>query len=427
MKTSLGTVMVLGALSASGMALAQDPPNGKTPPAAKAAPAAKAPAPRPTPAKPPSPESKIPAAEPNALWPEGAKKEPTPNEARIQALAEKLAAKNVPGGENDMMWERLRGSSIRERILALEAFVREHPDHDLAAVLYEEATLLRELAGHRLALGDRPPVPANARIEIPTIAGEAQAAAPPKAEEKDGDLDDGKTEAPKAETAPLAKTVIAPEPAKTEAPKPDAAKPDAQARGVHRHDGGYVHFAFGPSWLRGKYTGAVTGCAGCTYGDTLSEGKLGGSTMNAEMALGWSIADGVVLGVRGTVSVVNSWSFDNGVLTNGNEVTSNASVIATAAGMFDWFPMPDAGLHLFVSPGYATGRLADGEGRMGTQAMHGLAMGTGLGYEGFVSDQWSIGLQARVDLAWLSRDLGDTQSEKLMIVSPGLQATFTYN
>ncbi len=411
--TRLGTAMLLGALFGSRVAAAQDGP-------------AKAPAQ-------PAPEKAAPAkaAAPAKTAP-GTSKKPTPAAARVQSLGEKLAVEDAPGSDGTV-WERLRGSSIRERILALEAFVREHPEHNLSAVLYEEATLLRELAGHRLALGQRPPAPAHTRIDIPTTDDSAAPREPASEPEVEGELDSAKEPAkecappgaaPPAQVAPNETPV--PALAKT-APGPDIpSRPNAPAN-ARKHDGGYLHFAFGPSWLRGKYTGALLGCKGCTYGESVSDAKLGGNTMNAEMALGWSLADGVVLGARGVISVINGWSFDGGVATNGPEVNGSPSILLTAAGLLDWYPMPAHGLHVFVSPGYITGKIADSDGRLAAASMRGIAVGTGIGYEGWVSDEWSIGLQGRVDMAWLSRESGEVQTEKLSIVSPGLQFTFTYN
>jgi hypothetical protein len=335
--------------------------------------------------------------EPEALTPPAS----TPAE-QVSTIAKADAASDTS------LWRDLRGASIRARIQALESFVRAHPDHDLATVWYEEATLLRELAGLRALVGERPAAPANARGKIATgDGGEEEVVLDPVPPSKPAaKIDPAKK--PEVRVA-MAKTVTVADGGRAPEPKP----------GVRTHDGFYLRFATGYSYLSARYSGAVTACQGCTYGNVLERAGVSGSSMPIEIAMGVT-AHGVVFGARAVLGAITAWSFDKDVETT----VEGSGVMATAAGLVDWYPLTKHGLHVFASPGYTVAKLSDSGSRMPKNGLKGFSFGAGIGYEGWVSEQWSIGVQGRVDVAWLSN--AET-STKLTTVSPGLQATFTYN
>jgi hypothetical protein len=148
---------------------------------------------------------------------------------------------------------------------------------------------------------------------------------------------------------------------------------------------------------------------------------------NVKLALGVTSASGLVVAARGVLGVFNGWGFDANTIAVGNELNGSASALLVAGALIDWYALPEHGCHAYFSPGYAVTHLRDSDSRLPGNPLRGFAFAAGIGYEGWVSEQWSIGLQGRVDLAWLETDGAKYPSEALNLVAPGLQASFSYN
>ena len=138
------------------------------------------------------------------------------------------------------------------------------------------------------------------------------------------------------------------------------------------HDGVYLRLGVGPGFAFGTL-------------DTTADSATRGPGVATQLAIGWTVRPGLVLGA-GTFPMVNPAPSYDGVDAGGQHVSATGPFV-------DYYPDPRKGLHLQAGLLFVVGYLDGGEreGHVGA----GLGATAGIGYEVFVSDEWSLGGLAR--------------------------------
>ena len=153
----------------------------------------------------------------------------------------------------------------------------------------------------------------------------------------------------------------------------------AEPGGDRVHDGVYLRLMVGPSYLY---------ASGSDPGDTTLTGMgIGGIAM-----AGWTPARGLVAGL----GAMGAHIFSPSVSVGGEDGEGESDLIGLTVGPFvDYYPDPTGGLHYVALAGVAT--MEDG-----LEATSDLALGVGgalgAGYEWWVSDSWSVGAMARLQI-----------------------------
>ncbi|MFN0246042.1 MAG: hypothetical protein ACKV2T_03990 [Kofleriaceae bacterium] len=139
-------------------------------------------------------------------------------------------------------------------------------------------------------------------------------------------------------------------------------------------DGLQLRFAVGPGYNVGTLD-APAGESGST-----------GVAVNTQIAIGWTLRPGLVVGAGTFPAVTPSPSYD-GVDAGGQHVSATGPFI-------DYYLSPTSGLHGFAGVLFTAGYLdgGDREGNVG----FGWGATAGVGYDHFISDNWSIGGIARI-------------------------------
>jgi hypothetical protein len=135
------------------------------------------------------------------------------------------------------------------------------------------------------------------------------------------------------------------------------------------HDGLYFRLGVGPG-----YTLATLFSSG-------PESTSKGVDVSTQLAIGWTIRRGLVLGLGTFPMVTPSPSYD--------EIDAGGQHVSATGPFLDYYPDPQRGLHFQGGVLFALGYL-DGGDRAGTVGAGYGAM-LGAGYEVFVSDEWSVG------------------------------------
>jgi hypothetical protein len=216
----------------------------------------------------------------------------------------------------------------------------------------------------------------------------------------------------------LAAPVLAQEPA----PPPPPPPAPGPAPGVHLHDGFYLRIGTGfgshfESINRENYDPGVT---------------MTGMASVGELAVGWAVAPGVILGA-GTYSstvIASERSFDTTQPMPPASLMDEATDFNVFGPFVDWYFRPDGGLHAQLSIGLATvrgvgitdARYDDDEVTLGAGVM------LGFGYDWWVSDDWSFGILGRVAAAAaVTEDDSGVRWEHGVGASPSLLFTATFN
>jgi hypothetical protein len=159
------------------------------------------------------------------------------------------------------------------------------------------------------------------------------------------------------------------------------------------HDGFYFRLGVGPGYALGTLSSDTGG------------GDSTGVNVSTQLAVGWTVRPGLVVGGGTFPMVVPSPSYD--ALDAGGQHVS-------ATGPFvDYYLDPRKGLHFQGGLLFAAGYLDGGE----RDAHVGIGVGAtlGVGYDVFLTDEWSIGGIARVT-AYQLYGVDDS----IRIVSPAL-------
>jgi hypothetical protein len=139
------------------------------------------------------------------------------------------------------------------------------------------------------------------------------------------------------------------------------------------HDGFYLRLGVGPGYALG------------TLASDAGSGDSTGINVSTQLAIGWTIRPGLVLGGGTFPMVVPSPSYD-GMDAGGQHVSATGAFV-------DYYPSPRKGLHLQGGLLFALGYLDGGDRDSHVGAGYGGTLG--IGYDIFVTDEWSIGGIAR--------------------------------
>lgn len=163
---------------------------------------------------------------------------------------------------------------------------------------------------------------------------------------------------------------------------PAPKKPDTSKR---NHDGFYLRMGMGPGYGRVVAEGAGSNDVKATY-------KGWGPAF--ELLLGGTLGSGFVLGggfVGQDVSEPDLEVESRSVNVSGT-VEDQSLGILTIGPFIDWYPDPKGGAHVGVMIGPAEVGLQDDDGQSST-GLGGSLFG---GYDFWIGDQWSLGLEGRV-------------------------------
>lgn len=242
------------------------------------------------------------------------------------------------------------------------------------------------------------------------------------------EAEEAPAEAPPPEKAkPAAETKAKAEPAKTEKPA-DAKKdtpPDPKAEknpSVRKHDGFYLRLSMG---------GGSVAARGDRYDpeQNRSDYDFEGDAFSADIMVGGTPAPGIVLG---GAYLVNS-AVSRSEVGEENREMDSAFAYGMVGPFLDIFPNPKSGFHLGGALGPAASVSYDEDENQQSVAM-GFGAAAWIGYDFWISDQWSLGGMLRVQGARVetpkSRRLEEHDSpnhDRLGIGSASLMLTALYH
>jgi hypothetical protein len=187
----------------------------------------------------------------------------------------------------------------------------------------------------------------------------------------------------------------------------------------HIHDGFYLQMSLGAGFL--GTSGSQDG-----FAQTISGGAVTGS-----LWIGGSIIPGLAVG-GGTLGAIAPRPHIK--LTNNGQSepqlgpAKNAAQLQMLGLVGDFYPNPAKGLHFQALLGYAVLSFgADDDRDNGTTSASGPALMAGVGYDLWVSDEWSIGVLGRFSYAATTYSFFGLPDESFPVISPSLVASFTYN
>ena len=188
-------------------------------------------------------------------------------------------------------------------------------------------------------------------------------------------------------------------------------KPDPSA---HRHDGFFGRAETGLV----LYRAAVSGGPG---GRTEAQG-LGQS---AGLSFGGTLLRGLVLGGSLWATRIDPTFVEHGVRVHPDD--DSVKITLGRIGPFlDYYPYPTRGFHAQVGVSLAVAVDSDTKGRSLKPATAGAAASFALGQELFVSEQFSLGLLARMTMGAMARSVAGHE-ERSFFESPELLITTTYH
>jgi hypothetical protein len=179
-------------------------------------------------------------------------------------------------------------------------------------------------------------------------------------------------------------------------PPPDLERRDdafAEGRrsGKRFHDGFYLRLGVGAGYLTSKLTRAE---------DAEAAGGGVGFTVPVELAFGGTPTPGFVIGA-------GSWAVHAPALTHTSgrgdfvrEAEASYGSISMLGPFADIYPAPRAGFHVQFAPCLTL--VGTGTSSVTPEELTGVGFGAmlGLGYEGWVSDQWGVGVLVRSQFAY---------------------------
>jgi hypothetical protein len=216
---------------------------------------------------------------------------------------------------------------------------------------------------------------------------------------------------------------LPPPPAYTLPPPPPPPIPKKEA-GAYTHDGFYLRMGIG------------IGAVGLTD-DSPENNSLSAGGGGLEIGLGGTVENGFVLGGR----VIGVGANVARVDAEGKKVSGNVSYAALQF-FADWYVDPESGLHFEGALGTAgiiydptPSRRTDREGDEVT--LGGFGGSLGVGWEGWVGEEWSLGGLLRLNWAWIDgvldpsapvyllRESGNDDNSTIFAVAPMLMFTAT--
>jgi hypothetical protein len=193
--------------------------------------------------------------------------------------------------------------------------------------------------------------------------------------------------------------------------------------GKRFHNGFYLRFGLGAGYLLAAAT-AENDSSDSSSGNP--DAGQQGFTVPVELAIGGSPAPGFVIG-GGVWSVnVPAGEYTVGRGDHTKKETADSGGLTMLGPFFDLYPAPRAGFHLQAAPGVAL--LFPGHSSA-TGDLFGVGFGAmaGLGYEGWVSDNWGLGVLARVQFFTATITNADADKYSALALAPSLLMTTTFN
>jgi hypothetical protein len=183
--------------------------------------------------------------------------------------------------------------------------------------------------------------------------------------------------------------------------------------GVRTHDGFYLRMALGYASLS------------ATVEDKESSTKLDltGGGLAVELAVGGTVAPGLVLGVGSYGAAIFSPEYEYGGSTFDGETLTLSSI----GPFIDYYFDPKGGGHIQAAVAFATFSQPEGEDINSDLDGTGYSLMLGGGYDWWVGDQWSIGLLARVQYYNLTVEDEDGYEADVTGFVPAILLSFTYH
>jgi hypothetical protein len=189
--------------------------------------------------------------------------------------------------------------------------------------------------------------------------------------------------------------------------------PPRAARGVHLHDDFYLRLALGLG-----FSGALVSSNSKSLGDYSFAGGGGA----ADVWVGGTPTPGLALGAALSVLGLNSAARR----VDGNKISGDVSGTTGLIGFFvDGFPDPERGFHFGGAIGVASGS-AEIKGASKKFEGGGLGLEGFIGYDLWVSQQWSLGGLARL-IGSITREESDGVSYEASIGGASLSFTALYH
>jgi hypothetical protein len=189
--------------------------------------------------------------------------------------------------------------------------------------------------------------------------------------------------------------------------------------GKRFHDGFYLRLGLGVGYLLSKWTPS---------GDSESSGGALGFTVPTELAIGGAPVPGFVLGAGWWSINVPVASYTSGRGDFEKEEDGSYGSISMLGPFADIYPAPRSGFHLQVAPCLALVTPGSSD-TIVSDSLSGSGLGVmaGLGYEGWIADQWGLGVLLRGQFAYVEISDDSDNTYDFLGVMPGLLMTATFN
>ena len=189
---------------------------------------------------------------------------------------------------------------------------------------------------------------------------------------------------------------------------------DTAPEGAHRHDGLYARLTLGTALRGDEQTLPVP------MGDP---NKTGGGSLaiDLELAVGGSLAPGVVLG-GALLALIGGPELDLAMADGGKPTITVPSALAI---FLNWYPSARSGWFVQGLIGGARGERTGGSGEVANTVFVGGIGGLGGGFEWWLASEWSAGVSGRF-LLYSLRDQNDGDVVWTALAL-GVAGTLTYN
>ena len=127
--------------------------------------------------------------------------------------------------------------------------------------------------------------------------------------------------------------------------------------------------------------------------------------------------------------VTGTWAIGPSVSVNGFTASdSDTSLSLITIGPYvDFYPNPRKGFHILGTLGFASLTASYDDGNFSaSSSASGFTTGFGIGYDWWVSRDWSLGILGRFTFATTSRDVGPVSVSESVFV-PAVLFSFSYN
>jgi hypothetical protein len=188
------------------------------------------------------------------------------------------------------------------------------------------------------------------------------------------------------------------------------------------HNGFYLRLGVGAGYLLAAATDETEGSGSHHHAD----GGQQGFTVPFELAIGGSPTPGFVLGGGWWQLNVPAGEYTVGRGDMTQKETAGYGGLTMLGPFMDLYPAPRAGFHLQAAPTLAL-LYPGSSGATGQLFGAGYGLMAGLGYEGWVSDNWGLGVLARVQFFSATLTNADSDKYSVLALAPSLLMTTTFN